>query len=165
MVVELFRRYTDDGASIADLTRYLTGSGTATRTGKTRWDRSVVWAMLRNPAYTGTAVFGKTMVVHEPAALNRVARLQNRSTPSAVKTAHRPREEWIGIPVPAIISTETFERAAARLEENKRYAARNTKVPSLLQGLTACANCGYGYYRTSTRTTTAQDLLLPVPGL
>ena len=37
-----------------------------TRTGKHRWDRSVVWGMLRNPAYAGTAVFGKTMVVHEP---------------------------------------------------------------------------------------------------
>nr|WTB28205.1 recombinase family protein [Streptomyces sp. NBC_00830]WTB35876.1 recombinase family protein [Streptomyces sp. NBC_00830] len=44
LVVELFRRYTDDGASIADLTRWLTGSGTPTRTGKTRWDRSVVSA-------------------------------------------------------------------------------------------------------------------------
>ena len=27
------------------------------------------------------------------------------------------------------------------------------KVPSLLQGLAACSGCGYGYYRTSTRTT------------
>src|SRR5690606_5933908 len=53
LVVELFRRYTDDGASIADLTRWLTASGTPTRTGKNRWDRSVVWGMLRNPAYAG----------------------------------------------------------------------------------------------------------------
>ena len=47
----------------------------------------------------------------------------------------------------------TFGRAAQRLADNKRYAARNTKVPSLLQGLAACSACGYGYYRTSTRTT------------
>jgi site-specific DNA recombinase len=60
IVAELFRRYTDDGASIADLARWLTDSGTLTRTGKTRWDRSVVWGMLRNPAYAGSAVFGKT---------------------------------------------------------------------------------------------------------
>ncbi len=45
-----------------------------------------------------------------------------------------------------------FQRAAQRLADNKRYAARNTKVPSLLQGLAACSACGYGYYRTSTRT-------------
>ncbi len=153
LVAELFGRYTDDGASIADLARWLTSSGTPTRTGKTRWDRSVVWGMLRNPAYAGTAVFGKTQIIHQAAGLNRRARLQGRTTPRASKTVDRPRKDWIEIPVPAIISHETFERAAKRLEDNKRFAARNSKVPSLLQGLAACAGCGYGYYRTSTRTT------------
>ena len=153
LVAELFRRYTDEGASIADLARWLTGQGVLTRTGKHRWDRSVIWGMLRNPAYAGTAVFGKTMAVHEPAGLNRVARLQGRSTPRPVKVADRPRGEWTEIPVPAIVTKVTFERAQQRLADNKRFAARNTKVPSLLQGLAACSACGYGYYRTSTRTT------------
>src|SRR5215207_1487770 len=134
IVAELFRRYCDDGASIADLTRWLTDSGTPTRKGKSRWDRSVVWGMLRNPAYAGTAVFGKTQVLHSSPGLNRRARLEGRSTPRAVKTVDRPREEWIEIAVPAIISTETLERAAQRLEDNKRYTSRNSKVPSLLQG-------------------------------
>ena len=31
-------------------------------------------------------------------------------------------------------------------------ATRGSKTPSLLQGLAACTACGYGYYRTSTRT-------------
>jgi hypothetical protein len=79
LVAELFRRYADEGASIADLARWLTSQGVPTRTGKYRWDWSVIWAMLRNPAYAGTAVFGKTMAVHEPGGLNRVARLQARS--------------------------------------------------------------------------------------
>ena len=149
----MFRRYADEGASIADLARWLTGQGVSTRTGKHRWDRSVIWGMLRNPAYAGTAVFGKTMVAHEPAGLNRVARLQGRSVPRAVKTVDRPGEEWTKIPVPAIVSTDTFERVGQRLADNKRFAARNTKIPSLLQGLAACSACGYGYYRTSTRTT------------
>ncbi|MEU2866625.1 recombinase family protein [Streptomyces mirabilis] len=153
LVAELFRRYVDEGASIAGLTRWLTATGTPTRTGKGRWDRSVVWGMLRNPAYAGTAVFGKTQVQHEPAGLNRRARLEGRATPRPVKTIDRPHEEWIAIPVPALITPATFERAAGRLEDNKRFASRNTKVPSLLQGLAACATCGYGYYRTSTRTT------------
>ena len=51
------------------------------------------------------------------------------------------------------MDTATFARAGQRLEDNKRFAARSTKVPSLLQGLAACSACGYGYYRTSTRTT------------
>jgi site-specific DNA recombinase len=153
LVAELFRRYADEGASIADLARWLTGQGVPTRTGKHRWDRSVIWAMLRNPAYAGRAVFGKTMAVHQPAGLNRVARLQGRSVPRPIKTVDRPKEDWTEIPVPAIVTAETFERVQQRLAGNKRFAARNTKVPSLLQGLAACSACGYGYYRTSTRTT------------
>ena len=153
LVAEMFRRYADDGASIADLARWLTSAGVPTCTGKSRWDRSVVWGMLRNPAYAGTAVFGKTQVLQESPGLNRRARLEGRTTPRASRTIDRPREEWIEIPVPAIVTAETFQRAARRLEDNKRYAARNTRVPSLLQGLAACSACGYGYYRTSTRTT------------
>jgi site-specific DNA recombinase len=42
VVSELFARYADQGASIAELTRWLTGLGVPTRTGKNRWDRSVV---------------------------------------------------------------------------------------------------------------------------
>lgn len=158
LVVELFRRYTDDGASIADLTRWLTSSSTPTRTGKTRWDRSVVWGMLRNPVYQGQAAFGKTRTVHESPGLNRRARLEGRTTPRAVKYEDRPREEWITIPVPALISPATFERAAQRLADNKRFASRNSKVPSLLQGLSACVSCGYGYYRTSTTTSSGKKI-------
>jgi site-specific DNA recombinase len=153
LVAELFRRYADDGASIAELTRWLTEQGVPTRTGKNRWDRSVIWGMLRNPAYVGRAVFGKTMVVHESPGLNRVARLQGRSTPRASKTVDRPREQGTEIPVPAIVSEDTFDRVTQRLADNKRFSSRNSKDPSLLQGIAACAGCGYGYYRTSTRTT------------
>jgi hypothetical protein len=153
LVAEMFRRYADDGASIAELTRWLTDSGVPTRTGKTRWDRSVVWAMLRNPAYAGRAVFGKTMVVHESAALNRVARSQGRSVGKATKTVDRPREEWIEIPVPAIVGEQTFDRVQQRLADNKRSSGRGPTEPSLPQSISACSACGYGYCRTSTRTT------------
>ena len=154
LVAEMFRRYADDGSTIAGLARWLAASGAVTRTGKHRWDRSVIWGMLRNPAYAGRAVFGKTRVIHEQAGLNRVARLQGRTTPRAVKVVDQPREEWTEIAVPAIVSEDTFARVQQRLEDNKRFAPRNSKLPaSLLQGLAACSACGYGYYRTSTRTT------------
>ena len=158
LVAEMFRRYADDGAAIADLGRWLTAEGVATRTGKERWDRSVIWGMLRNPAYAGTAVFGKTQVVHEPAGLNRTARLAGRTVPRQVRTQDRPREEWTGIPVPALVDEETFDRVQQRLADNKRFASRNTKVPSLLQGIAACASCGYGYYRTTTTTTAGNKI-------
>ena len=154
----MFRRYADDGAAIADLRRWLTAEGVRTRTGKERWDRSVIWGMLRNPAYAGTAVFGKTQAVHEPAGLNRTARLAGRTVPRQVRVQDRPEEEWTHIPVPALVDEETFDRVQQRLEDNKRFASRNTKVPSLLQGLAACASCGYGYYRTSTTTTARKKI-------
>jgi site-specific DNA recombinase len=158
LVAEMFRRYADDGATIADLRRWLTDQGARTRTGKERWDRSVIWGMLRNPAYAGTAVFGKTQAVHEPAGLNRTARLAGRTVPRQVRVQDRPREEWTGIPVPALVDQDTFDRVQQRLADNKRFAARSTKVPSLLQGLAACSSCGYGYYRTSTTTSAGKKI-------
>jgi site-specific DNA recombinase len=158
LVSEMFRRYAGEGAAIADLRRWLTDQGVRTRTGKERWDRSVIWGMLRNPAYAGTAVFGKTQAVHEPAGLNRTARLAGRTVPRQVRVEDRPREEWTAIPVPALVDQDTFDRVQQRLEDNKRFAARNTKVPSLLQGLAACACCGYGYYRTSTTTSSGKKI-------
>jgi site-specific DNA recombinase len=153
LVAELFRRYPDDGATIADLARWLTGQDVLTRTGKRRWDRSVIWGMLRNPAYAGRAVFGKTQIIHEQRGLNRIARLQGRTVPRPVKTVDRPREEWTEITVPAVVDQDTFARVSQRLEDNKKFATRNSTLPaSLLQGLAACSACGYGYYRTSTRT-------------
>ena len=158
LVTEMFRRYADDGAAIADLRRWLTDQGVRTRTGKERWDRSVIWGMLRNPAYAGTAVFGKTRIVHEQPGPNRTARLAGRTTPRAVKRVDRPKEEWAGIPVPALVDEETFDRVQQRLAGNKQFAGRNAKVPSLLQGLAACSSCGYGYYRTSTTTSAGKKI-------
>ena len=151
-MAEMFRRYADDGATIADLARWLTSQGVPTRTGKSRWDRSVIWDMLRNPAYAGRAVFGKTQVIHAQPGLNRVARLQGRTTPRAARTVDRPRQEWTEITVPSLVDEDTFAWVQQRLEDNKRFATRGSKVPSPLQGPAACAACGYGYYRTSTRT-------------
>jgi len=154
VVAEMFARYADGGVAIAELTRWLGGLGVASRTGKTRWDRSVVWGMLRNPAYAGRACFGKTMRTEQPAGLNRHARLAGRSAPRHYTVVERPREDWLEIPVPALVAEDTWHRVQRRLEDNKRYASRNSTNPSLLQGLCVCASCGYAYYRTSTRTTT-----------
>ena len=56
------------------------------------------------------------------------------------------------IPVPPLVTDETFELAQARLVENARFSRRNTKQLTLLQGVLVCRECGYACYRTSTRT-------------
>jgi site-specific DNA recombinase len=87
------------------------------------------------------------MRTQQRARLTRPARLAGRSSSRNPLILDRPAEDWVQIPVPQIISEETFQLAARRLEDNQRFAARNTKVPSLLQGLAACQACGYAYYR------------------
>ncbi len=152
IVTELFRRYVEDGVAIAELARWLTATAVPTPTGKSRWDRSVLWGMLRNPAYTGRACFGKTMRTADQPGLNRAARQQGRSIPKSYSLTDRDRQDWLEIPVPALVTEDTWQRAQRRLADNKRYAARNSKVPSLLQGLAACSSCGYAYYRGHTTT-------------
>jgi site-specific DNA recombinase len=158
IVTELFTRYAEGGTAIAELARWLTDLAVPTRTGKARWDRSVIWGMLRNPAYAGQACFGKTRRVEQTAGLNRTARLAGRTTPRHYTVADQDQEDWIGIPVPALVDQDTWQRAQRRLADNKRYAARNSTNPSLLQGICVCANCGYAYYRTSTRTASKKKI-------
>jgi site-specific DNA recombinase len=151
VVRQVYRLYTEEGRSIGAIVRWLNAQGIPTRRGNFLWERTTVWAMLRNPAYQGTACFGKT----EKAERQKVTRLLRRrggfsSRSSATK--ERSRKEWIAIPVPAIVSAETFALAEERLQQNKIFASRHTKVPTLLQGMLICQVCGYAYYRTSTRT-------------
>ena len=101
VVVWVYEMYTVDGLSIAEITRRLNAAGIPTRNRNARWERSVVWAMLRNPAYRGAACFGKTRI----STRTRVIRHQRRcgiTTPYATAGHERPREEWIEIPVPAL---------------------------------------------------------------
>ena len=146
VVEEVFRLYTQQGYSIAGITRWLNERQVSTSSGKGRWERSTVWGMLRNPAYKGTACFGKTERITRP--------LRQRGTYAEPSNAHRdtPRASWIEIPVPPLVDEQTFAWAQERLEENKRLSIRNTVDPTLLQGLLVCDECSYAYYRTSTRT-------------
>src|SRR3990172_501172 len=108
--------------------------------------------MLRNPAYCGRAAFGKTRQSDERPKVTRPVRGRGARGSVHFSTRDCPRDQWIEIPVPPLVSEELFDLAARRLEDNKRFASRRTKEPSLLQGLAACQSCGYSYYRTSTRT-------------
>jgi site-specific DNA recombinase len=56
IVTELFRRYVEEGATIADLARWLTATAVPTRTGKSRWDRSVIWGCCATPPTPGAPV-------------------------------------------------------------------------------------------------------------
>ena len=152
VVRQVFDSYTREQFSIGAIARKLAEQGMRTRTGKTRWDRSVIWAILRNPAYCGRACYGKTGTGPRQ-KVTRPLRGPGKFASQQVSGLERPRAEWIEIPVPALVSAEQFEQAREQLEANKRHATRRTKEPTLLQGMLACRRCGYAYYRSSTRTT------------
>src|SRR5216684_8201440 len=151
VVRHVYERYTEAGLSIGAIMRELNDQGVATRKPNTRWERSMVWAMLRNPAYRGTACFGKTRVAPRQ-RVTRPLRMRGGMTTRNSANHERPREEWIEIPVPALIAEETFARAQELLHENKVRSRRRTIAPSLVQGLVSCRKCGYALSRASTRS-------------
>jgi site-specific DNA recombinase len=150
-VRQVYEHYTMAGWSIGAITRWLNEHGVATRKPGTRWERSMVWAMLRNPAYRGTACFGKTRVALRQ-RVTRALRMRGGMTTRNSANHERPREEWIEIPVPALIDEPTFARAQELLHENKVRSRRRTITPSLVQGLVSCRQCGYALSRASTRS-------------
>ena len=150
VVRRAYEMYTVEGLSIGEITRRLNAESIPPRKSG-RWERSVVWGVLRNSAYRGVACFGKTRV----SGRTRVMRPQRRrgvTMPSTTASHERPREDWIEIPVPALVTEESFARAQELLRENKVRSRRRTIAPSVVQGLVSCAKCGYAFSRTSTQT-------------
>src|SRR3954463_6453227 len=147
----VFESYTQQGLSINAIARMLNERQIPTRTATTRWERSTVWGLLRNPAYRGRACYGKT----ELRPRQRITRplRQRQTVPSRNSASHeRPHEDWIEVPVPALVSEEIFALAQEQLQKNKHHSPRRTIEPTLLQGMLVCEQCGYALYRTSTRT-------------
>jgi site-specific DNA recombinase len=151
VVREVFRRYADDGESIGRIARRLGEQGVPTRTGKTGWNPATIWGMLRNPAYAGQAAFGKTHATGAPARMTRTARRRGQRSGRAARERVAP-DQWKSIAVPALVSEEQFALVQDLLQRNKRLSPRNTRRPSLLQGILVCRECGYAYYRSSTRS-------------
>jgi len=151
VVRKVFKLYTEDGLSINAIARWLNDHAIPTRKGISKWERSTVWGMLRNPAYKGTACFGKTEQI-ERRKVTRPLRQRGGFSPRCSSARERPRSEWIEIPVPALVRESTFSLAKEKLEQNKRFSLRRTIEPTLLQGMLVCNRCGYAFYRCSTRT-------------
>ena len=146
VVRQVFTWVGRERVSIAEVTRRLRGAGVCTRSGKTWWDRTSVWDMLRNSAYRGQAAFGKTRTgpLQPRLRAQRGHPLQPRR---ACSTHDVPAAEWLLIPVPALVSEALFAGVQNQLEENRRRARQRRRgARYLLQGLLVCACCGYAYY-------------------
>jgi site-specific DNA recombinase len=141
--------------SLREACRRLQGMGRTTRTGLALWDTTTICGMLRNPAYQGTAMFGRTRSV--PPVQARLRPIRGRTHPSRqTSSSHAPvpSEEWIPIPVPAIVDAGLFETVQAQLDENRKHKRDGRRRPGwLLQGLIVCRQCGYAFYGKMARGT------------
>jgi site-specific DNA recombinase len=134
-----------EGLSLREVGRRLGEQGVLTPTGKKRWDTATIRGLLLNPAYLGTAKYGKTRLVprkHEPRAM-RGTSPKVRSDMVAVLTTPEEQDEII---VPALVSAELFQAVAAQLEENRRrYRDQKKGAEFLLSGLLVCGRCNSAY--------------------
>src|SRR5262245_7245795 len=92
--------------------------------------------MFKNPAYQGSAAFGKTRL--EPLRPRLRAQRNRPVQPRrAVSVRDVPPEAWITIPVPALVEPAVFAAVQEPLQENKRQARPQARrgALSLLQGL------------------------------
>ena len=122
IVRRMFELYTIEGLSIGAIAGLLNEQAIPTCKRRGRWERSTVWGMLRNPAYKGQACFGKTTMAPRQ-RITRPIRLRGGIASRNSASHERPREDWIPIAVPPIVSEETFALAQERLEANRNSCA------------------------------------------
>jgi len=68
---------------------------------------------------------------------------QTESSVETVANHERPRQEWIEVPVPPLVSEEVFALAQEPLQKNAPPSPRRTREPTLLPGMLLCQQCGY----------------------
>jgi site-specific DNA recombinase len=150
VVRQVFEWVGRERLTLGEVCRRLKDQGIRTRTGKETWDRRTILDMLRQPAYTGTAQFGRT----------RTGPRRPRLRPVRGQPAHPRRASSIyasdapGIPitVPALISEELFQAAAEQLDENRERNRKSRRGARwLLQGLLVCPQCGHALYGLGTK--------------
>ena len=149
IVRQLFAWYIDpqDRPSLYELAKRLTQQGVPTPRGGGAWSRETLRQMLTNPAYMGTAYYNRR---HNVPATQRRVPLQ--PVGAGVSYQFNPPDEWLPIPVPAIVSAEQFAQAQARRALNRQRASRNnTQQTYLLRALISCGACRRSCCGRSTR--------------
>lgn len=104
------------------------------------WGPNAIQRILTSRLYKGEYVHGRMEVVKTP-------KYDREGNFIGMRIAHteRSEDEWVIVPVPAIVSTQLWEDAQRALKQNKKTSTRNSKREYLLTGLTKCAHCGKAY--------------------
>ena len=155
LVRTLYGWLIDERMTIRQILKRLNAGPYLPRSGRHAWSPSTVHHILADPIYAGTAYANRYTYV--PAAKPRRTGAQ-RSPRTGEATCRRlkPREQWIAVPVPALVDAETRDRAQAQLARNAALSFRNNaKHDYLLRCLLTCEACGLAMYGI-TRAATAR---------
>jgi DNA invertase Pin-like site-specific DNA recombinase len=144
VVRRIFRLYADGNMGLSRISRYLEERNAPRKTGAKPWHTQMVKNILKNHTYVGIKYFNTQ---HE---VRQYANPLFGTGQTKRKVIMRPREEWIGIQVPPIVSKELFDRVQARLDWNSRDY-RNPKRVQLLSSLIECGLCGRSCFRYQRR--------------
>ena len=139
VVRRIYRWCVHEGLGATVIRHRLTAEDTPQgRAGKRWWDGQI-HRILTNETYKGTWWYGRARYV---------------STEDGIKVYDQDPENWIGVPFPAIIDEETWDRCQVMRTKRKTYSGRNTKIFYLLQHLVRCTECGMlmGCMATRKRT-------------
>jgi site-specific DNA recombinase len=163
MVQQIFAFYLEPQATLYQVAARLTAAHVLTPSGKERWTTATLRNILTNPAYTGTAYANRTREVD---ARQRKSAL--RPLGRGKSYVRREAEDWMPIPMPALVTPEMFAQVQAKLQQNQRQASRNNRANAyLLRALVSCGHChrsvvaralrtGYHYYICRGHTTTVE---------
>lgn len=124
------------------------------------WEARQIALFIQNPVYKGEFVANRWVHTKVPAKYQR----PGEPVKLVPKKIERPRDEWIIVPVPPLVSAEIWEMANQMLTKNAQMARRNGKVRYLLSGLVRCGGCGYAlagtrknYYRQDGEVTESRS--------
>lgn len=147
VVRHIFREYTEKDGRILPMVAFLNENiATMPPRGK-RWYPGIVQTILRQPAYMGKTHYNRTRTCYE--VIGKPRRVGHGAKQYAAHLP-RPKEEWIPMSVPPLVSEDTWLKAQECLEMNFKFSPRNNKKSFfLLRGLLVCGVCG--------RTLTARE--------
>ena len=129
VVRRIFADFTG-GASVRGIAQALARDRVPSPEGRPAWPLATVGRLLRNDAYVGRLYWNRTATSFDPA----LGRHRQR---------RRPPEEWVAIPIPAIVDEETFEAAGRAARDNTAFSPRRTEPGTfLLRRLARCGRCG-----------------------
>lgn len=123
------------GFSLWEISRNLASEGHKSARGG-QWRPNILSYILHNSTYAGTAHHHRYL---------QTKRRNPRTGEYCQNIVERDQEEWVPIPVPAIVSREDFDRVQTIFRENQKKRSGRPDRVYPLSSLIRCSECGHNY--------------------